>query len=665
MRTTTFRFTRCSTARRFWFPVGALVLALLVFGLQPQTALAQTGVDAASGTSAVFQLEGNTKTDASICFGIASTGPIIATPAGGSCPSGTSLVSYGAGTEDWDKISSGTTSAMATTGIINDAYNSATDNSLCGGSTKDPNDFSQWQFCEGKAIAKDDFEHGYAAAYTRSSDSHVIIVAGVDRYSNSGSSTAGFWFVQDPHVGSGTVDASGTPVNCAVPSGCAFGGTHKNGDILIISQFTQGGAVSTIQVFSWIGDGAAGSISAAQTTGTQCDPRSGSATALCGTVNGVPVLSGGWTFASKPSDAVSCDPSGTGLGSGNTAVKANCMSVGEFLEIGFDLTNFANNVLGGKAPCISKFFAETRASGTGITSVLSDFITPHSFPLCTLSATKTCSGASFVSASNVVEYDFTGTITATGGTFSGLSVSDSPNNGNTTGISNVVVTGPCSNAGPYGAGNTCNSVSSVSPGTPVYYAGSFDSATESNSLPNNATVTGTTPEGEVVTIDSSSWLTGNPPSNGCTPALGALALTKSCFVTRIDSNLGIHVHFTGTVTNNSGITVNNVMVTDTPAGQPASGNLLASSTNLANGGVASFSGDYIASQCSPINSDPALTLGGFTVEDNGRCQFSDTVNASGTGAVAGSGSITAPGVSAMCNICPAGTDTNGKAYCGN
>jgi hypothetical protein len=656
MRTTIPNCLRCFTSRRLFLPFAALVFLTFVLGLYPQPALAQSpsspggGVDDSNG---VFQLEGNAVTDTSICFGISSTGPVIATPgAGNSCPSGESFVTF-SGSEDWDKIFAGSTTPTATTGIVNDAFNSLTDNQFTGGSTKDTNDFSQWLWAQSKPQGKDDFEHAYAAAYTRSSDSHVIIVAGVDRYDNNGSSTAGFWFVQDQNVGSGTATACATVSS----SGCPFGGTHKDGDFLIISQFTVGGSVSTIQVFTWSG-GANGSLNTTPlVTGVQCDPRSGSAN-LCGTVNGVPVLSGGWGFT--PKHVTSCSTSGTGAATGPNSTKTNCMDTGEFLEIGFDLTAaFA----GKTAPCISKFFAESRASGTGLTSTLSDFVTPTSFPLCTLNITKTCNGASFVSGNNV-EYDFGGTITATGGTFSSLSVTDSPNNGNTTGISNVSVTGPCSNAGPYTNVNTCASVTSVSPGTPAYYAGSFDSTFESNTLPNTATVSGVTPEGATTTA-SASWIVSpntTLPSN-CTPTPGSLALSKTCFVTRIDSNLAIHVHFSGTVTNNSGIEVDNVSVTDTPDGGSASGNLLASGTNLANGASATFSGDYVATQCSPINSNPAQTLGGLTIEDQGRCQFSDTVNASGTGAVTGTGTITAPSNQAMCNLCPGGVDNNNKSYC--
>src|SRR5262249_21656112 len=140
--------------------LGMFALIALAIGLNANIALAQTGADAASGPNAVFQLEGNTSTDGYVCFGITSTGPIIAdavAPGGGAptCPSGTNLVTYAVPpTEDWDKIYSGKTVASATTGIVNDLFNSGSDDIYTGGSTKDTNDFGQWLWKNGKPHRK-------------------------------------------------------------------------------------------------------------------------------------------------------------------------------------------------------------------------------------------------------------------------------------------------------------------------------------------------------------------------------------------------------------------------------------------------------------------------------------------------------------------------------
>src|SRR5262244_1776964 len=149
----------------------------------------------ADDSNGVFQLEGDATTTGYICFGIGPLGPVIATPgAGNSCPAvvdskgnsvTTSLVQFGGQTQDWDQIFAGS-SGVINTGIGSDKFNDSGDTIFTGGSTKDTIDFSQWLWKNGKPQAKDDFEHAYAAAYTRASDSHLIVVAGVDRFDNSG-----------------------------------------------------------------------------------------------------------------------------------------------------------------------------------------------------------------------------------------------------------------------------------------------------------------------------------------------------------------------------------------------------------------------------------------------------------------------------------------------
>ena len=59
-----------------------------------------------------------------------------------------------------------------------------------------------------------------------------IIYFGIERNANTG--TFGFWFLQDA-VGCTSTGAAVT-----------FTGQHKDGDLLVVSEFTGGGTVSTI-----------------------------------------------------------------------------------------------------------------------------------------------------------------------------------------------------------------------------------------------------------------------------------------------------------------------------------------------------------------------------------------------------------------------------------
>src|SRR5205814_3727034 len=169
----------------------------------------------------------------------------------------------------------------------------------------------QWLFANGKPQAKDDITHAYAAMYTDPATKDVILYAGLDRYDNSGDATAGFWFLQN---------AVGENSTAKVGGGHPFTGTHADGDILLVSDFTTGGSVSTIKVFRWSGNDATGSLVAVATP-----PNSTFAIVNSGPIT-VP-----WTFKDK---------------SGNTKPAA-----GEFLEEGVNLSALG---LGG---CFSNFLA--------------------------------------------------------------------------------------------------------------------------------------------------------------------------------------------------------------------------------------------------------------------------------------------------------------------
>src|SRR5207244_6611132 len=100
-----------------------------------------------------------------------------------------------------------------------------------------------------------------------------ILYAGLDRYDNSGDATAGFWFFQNP---------IGENPNVTTNGGHPFTGTHADGDVLLVSDFTTGGSVSTIKVFVWRGDDSTGHLEALNNG----NPITGSPFAI---VNGAPI----------------------------------------------------------------------------------------------------------------------------------------------------------------------------------------------------------------------------------------------------------------------------------------------------------------------------------------------------------------------------------------
>src|SRR6266704_2891464 len=113
--------------RRCCLNLGVVTAAVVVAALCPSVAFAQGGVDDPNG---VFQLEGNATKDGSVCF------PSLAIPSPG-CPSGDTLVTFAASTDDWANLNINPYSghALARTGLITDPTGHG-DSILSGGGTK-------------------------------------------------------------------------------------------------------------------------------------------------------------------------------------------------------------------------------------------------------------------------------------------------------------------------------------------------------------------------------------------------------------------------------------------------------------------------------------------------------------------------------------------------
>src|SRR5258705_485160 len=267
----------------------------------------------------------------------------------------TSVQSAIPATDDWDKVCPITTppgaasciggiSAQATT-FDTDGVNAST---FTGGGSKDDLDTTNWNWKDGSVPPKDDLAHAYAVRY-----SNGFLYFGADRTANNGDSQLGFWFFR----------SSIGPL-----AGGTFGpGAHQNGDILVLSDFTNGGAVVTIRVFAWHSPGGAINGTLDLLAGTTATPADcvgtplGTGDHFCATVNTV-VTPSPWSFTDKG-----------GVATGNFAP-------GEFYEGGIDLT-----FLGLQDECFSSFLAETRSSQS-VDATLKDFV-GGAFAVCTATMT--------------------------------------------------------------------------------------------------------------------------------------------------------------------------------------------------------------------------------------------------------------------------------------
>jgi hypothetical protein len=193
---------------------------------------------------------------------------------------------------------------------------------------------------------KVDILNAYAVAYTAPATipGHVtagdqILYFALERFSNDGDANVAFWFLQGD-------------VNCVSPGGnTAFTGNHQDGDILVVSSFTNGGVVSNIDAYRWNGDDTTGSLGTTPVAhGVDCkNPATAGGDATCATVNDASngTLDPPWDTANK---------SGTSTN-----------EVTEFFEGGLNLTAKG---LGGK--CFNTFIADTRSSQS-LTATLFDY----------------------------------------------------------------------------------------------------------------------------------------------------------------------------------------------------------------------------------------------------------------------------------------------------
>lgn len=227
-----------------------------------------------------------------------------------------------------------------------------------GGGSKDPQDpQDSWLYKNADTIPdKDTILHAFAARYSLTPSATTcpsngaptcdVIFFGSDRFDNAGDAQLGFWFFQNE------IKKTATPSN----GGLKFSGHHANNDVLVISDFSNGGTTSTIKVYFW--DTSCGSDNTKankiytnpavgqcgsnnlrlQLSSDNANCTTSSATAAaCGIVNSTNDTASPWTFLDK---------------TGHTSYQQ-----GEFYEAGLNLSN-----LGLSGQCFSSFEAESRSS---------------------------------------------------------------------------------------------------------------------------------------------------------------------------------------------------------------------------------------------------------------------------------------------------------------
>ena len=280
----------------------------------------------------------------------------------------------GPGTKCWTTENTSGATAVAWT-----AEPGLSETAFTGGGSKDPKDIPQWLWSESGVPDKDNLLHSFAARYSlpvdpvggetacpapKGATSCDVLFFGSDRYDNSGDAQQGFWFFQNKITTGGKAGGGGTH----------FTGVHRAGDILVVSDFSNGGTTSTITVYKWdptckkttgSKKGDCGDtnlrILATSTEASCASEKLGAGDEFCAIVN-TKTTKSPWAFEDKSGSKEFLE--------------------GEFFEGGINLS-----LLGLGSECFGTVASETRGS-TSTSSTLQDFVLSN-FAECKAETTTT------------------------------------------------------------------------------------------------------------------------------------------------------------------------------------------------------------------------------------------------------------------------------------
>lgn len=245
----------------------------------------------------------------------------------------------GSAGDDWNLVVPGDRSSTdIVSSFVRDGENPPADTSyFTGGGSKDLNDVPAWAWTTGDvAPDKNEITNAYAVAYRATVDTaandvgDLLVYFGLDRFANNGDAQVGFWFFRDAVA----MNPDGT-----------FSGAHRKGDILVLSHFTQGGNVSDVNVYAWVGSGGSDGALDLKITAKSC-AAAGANDPACAIVNQGPA-SAPWAYEPK-------------------AGSPGVFPQGSFYEGGLDVTRLVPGVT-----CFKSFMAETRSSQS-VTAQLKD-----------------------------------------------------------------------------------------------------------------------------------------------------------------------------------------------------------------------------------------------------------------------------------------------------
>ena len=435
--------------------------------------------------------------------------------------------------DDWDKVchevtGSDCSTTLNTSGARSVAWASDGDNNatiFTGGGSKEPIDIDQWAWKDGAGGLpdKDNLQHAFAARYSLppsptcpsgGGTTCEVIYFGSDRFDNSGDAQQGFWFFQNA-ISLGTQKVGGAQ---------GFNGVHRNGDLLVISDFSNGGATSTITIYRW-NSAVSGNLDLLATSGAAKCTSAAPADAFCGIVNPTDSTAAPWPFLDK---------------SGN-----NSYLNGELYEGGINLS-----LLGVGNECFASVAAESRSS-TSTTATLKDFVLA-TFGRCTSEIHTVTSATTLSIGTGSASSTDSATLTVGGATTWSGTVAFS--------LCGPIATGTCN------TGGTAISSVGVNQSTPQPFVSSAATVTSVGRYCWRADFTSAT-TGVPDATDDGSTITPNPECFVVTPVTPTLT-TQASGPIQLGGTISDTANLTGTA-NKPGTPV----INPTTAGGPAGGTI--------------------------------------------------------------------------------------------
>ena len=302
--------------------------------------------------------------------------------------------------DDWETLYNGGGSADTFTGVTPDP----SPVSIFTGGRKDIQEINKWGWKDGEVPDKGDITNAYAAAYSNLDDD-LIIYFGADRVANAGDTFLGFWFFkQEITLGNGT-----------------FIGDHTPGDVLVLANFPQASnAQPLVQVVEWDP-----TCSKADSNNPQVDDCAAENLRLRAGVEGAgaicsPDVDPQLACAIANTEGGDNDPTDSPWPYTSKDGYIDQFPYETFFSGGINISD----LIDGDA-CFASFMAETRSSSS-FTAALKDFVL-DSFPVCSISVTKSCTNPRLNATQDMIIYDIGGTVSNDGtGTVYGISVADNP-----------------------------------------------------------------------------------------------------------------------------------------------------------------------------------------------------------------------------------------------